>query len=192
MKLDTLEFIKLLPDFMKDDGCIKALSESIDEIFRPVAQDLKKLSDWDRIDSMTESELDELAWECDISWYDKTADIDTKRNICKNSDRIFMTRATTAAVEEVLSAYFSHAKLREHFEYDNIAPHHFKIETTDVNSYTDKLLLFLSSLEKTKRKSQWLDAIVLLLQGSGIFYTGVGVSIRSKTTFDCRNILGEE
>lgn len=83
MKLDTLEFIKLLPDFMKDDGCIKALSESIDEIFRPVAQDLKKLSDWDRIDSMTESELDELAWECDISWYDKTADIDTKRNICK-------------------------------------------------------------------------------------------------------------
>ena len=79
-----------------------------------------------------------------------------------------MTRATTAAVEEVLSAYFSHAKLREHFEYDNIAPHHFKIETTDVNSYTDKLLLFLSSW-KNKRKSQWLDAIVLLLQGSGIF-----------------------
>ncbi len=192
MKLDTLEFIKLLPDFMQDDGCVKALSESIDKIFGPTGQDLKKLSDWDRIDSMTEAELDELAWECNISWYDKTADIEIKRSICKNSDKIFMTRATTAAIEEVLATYFSNAKLREHFQYDNIAPHHFKIETTDVNSYTDKIILFLSSLEKTKRKSQWLDAIVLLLQGSGIFYTGVGMAIRSKTTFDCRKMLGEK
>lgn len=189
MKLDTLDFIKLLPDFMQEDGCVKALSESINTIFQPTSQDLKKLSDWDRIDSMTESELDELAWECDISWYDKTADIETKRSICKNSDRIFMTRATAAAVEEVLTTYFSNAKLREHFNYDNIAPHHFKIETTDVNSYTDKLLLFLNSLEKTKRKSQWLDAIVLLLQGIGKFYAGVGLSIRSKTTYDCRKNL---
>ncbi|MBE7708897.1 MAG: phage tail protein I [Cyanobacteria bacterium SIG32] len=189
MKLDTLDFIKLLPDFMRDDGCVKALSESINTIFRPTAQDLKKLSDWDRIDSMTEAELDELAWECDISWYDKTASLEAKRSICKNSDRIFMTRATTAAVEEVLATYFSNAKLREHFMYDNIEPHYFKIETTDVNSYTDKLLVFLSALEKTKRKSQWLDAIVLLLQGAGEFTVGIGVSIRSKTTFDCRENL---
>ena len=189
MKHNTLDFIKLLPDFMKDDGCIKALSESINTIFKPTADDLKQLSDWDRIDSMTEAELDELAWECDITWYDKTASIEAKRSICKNSDRIFMTRATAAAVEEVLATYFSNAKLREHFAFENIAPHHFKIETTDVNSYTDKLLLFLSSLEKTKRKSQWLDAIVLLLQGNEKFYTGVGLSIRSKTIYDCRNNL---
>ena len=50
MKLNTLDFIKLLPDFMKDDGCIKALSESINTIFKPTADDLKQLSDWDRID----------------------------------------------------------------------------------------------------------------------------------------------
>jgi len=186
MKLNTLEFIKLLPEFMQDDGCVKALSKSIDTIFKPTSEDLKKLSDWDRIDSMTESELDELAWECDIGWYDKSANIETKRSICKNSDKIFMTRATVAAVEEVISTYFSQAKLREHFERSNGIPHHFKIETTDVSSYTNQLNLFLSVLEKTKRKSQWLDAIVLLLQGSGIYYTGVGVSIRSKSIFDCR------
>ncbi len=185
MKLDTLDFIKLLPDFMQEDGCIKALSESINTIFRPTSQDLKKLSDWDRIDSMTESELDELAWECDISWYDKTADIETKRSICKNSDRIFMTRATTAAVEEVISTYFANAKLREHFNYDNIYPHYFKIETTDINSYTDNLNVFLNVLEKTKRKSQWLSAIVLILRGYGNLYFGVGVKEKIKTTFNC-------
>lgn len=189
MKLKDVNFIKLLPAFMQNDECVKALSKSIDEIFQPTAQDLEKLSDWDRIDNMTESELDYLAWECDITWYDKTADIETKRSICKNSDKIFMTRATVSAVEEVISTYFSNARLREHFNYENIAPHHFKIETTDVGSYTNKLLLFLSSLEKTKRKSQWLDAIVLMLQGYNKFYTGAGVSIRRKTIFDCRKKL---
>lgn len=186
MKLDTLEFIKLLPDFMQNDGCIKALSASVDEIFRPAAQSLKKLSDWDRIDDMTESELDELAWECNITWYDKSADIEIKRNLCKNSDKIFMTRATVAAVEEVLSAYFSNATIREHFERDNGRPHYFKVETSDVSSYTDKLNLFLSVLEKTKRKSQWLETIVLLLRGTEKFYMGVGLKERYKTTFDCR------
>lgn len=187
MKLDKLEFIKLLPDFMKDDGCVKALSESINTVFRSTGQDLKKLSDWNRIDSMTESELDELAWECDISWYDKSAPIETKRSICKNSDKIFMTRATAAAVEEVLTEYFSNARLREHFERETGHPHYFKIETSDVSSYTERLDLFLSVLEKIKRKSQWLESIVLLLRGSGNLYIGAGIRERKKTVFDCRN-----
>ena len=138
MKLKDVNFIKLLPAFMQNDECVKALSKSIDEIFQPTAQDLEKLSDWDRIDNMTESELDYLAWECDITWYDKTADIETKRSICKNSDKIFMTRATVSAVEEVISTYFSNARLREFFERSNGQPHYFKIETTDVSSYTNK------------------------------------------------------
>lgn len=185
MKLKDVNFIKLLPAFMQNDECVKALSKSIDEIFQPTAQDLEKLSDWDRIDNMTESELDYLAWECDITWYDKTADIETKRSICKNSDKIFMTRATVSAVEEVISTYFSNARLREFFERSNGQPHYFKIETTDVSSYTNKLDLFLSTLEKTKRKSQWLEAIVLMLSGSGGFYTGVGLIEHRKTIFDC-------
>lgn len=187
MKLKDINFIKLLPEFMQNDECIKALSKSIDEIFKPTASDLEKLSDWDRIDNMTESELDYLAWECNITWYDKSADIETKRSICKNSDKIFMTRATVSAVEDVISTYFSNAKLREFFERSNGKPHYFKIETTDVSSYTNKLNLFLSTLEKTKRKSQWLEAIVLLLRGSGKFHVGVGITEHRKTIFNCKN-----
>ncbi len=186
MKLEELDFIKLLPEFMQNDDCIKALSESVNTIFRPTSQALKKLSDWDRIDSMTESELDELAWECDISWYKKNADIETKRNICKNSDRIFMTRATAAAVEEVVSEYFNNAKLVEFWETD-CEPHHFKIECSDTEAYTDNLQLFLLTLEKVKRKSQWLDAIVLLLSGENKMYFGAGETEIISTTFDCTN-----
>ena len=185
MKLSELDFIKLLPSLMQDDECVQALSNAVDEIFKPTAEDIEKLSDWDRIDTMTESELDYLAWECNITWYDKSADIDVKRSICKNSDKIFMTRATVSAVEEVISTYFSSATLREFFDLENGTPHYFKVETTDVSSYTDNLTLFLSTLEKVKRKSQWLEAIVLLLKGTGTVYAGVGICERIKTTFYC-------
>lgn len=188
MKLQNLEFIKLLPDFMKDDGCVKALSESINTIFRPAAQNMKKLSDWNRIDSMTETELDELAWECDISWYDKTADIETKRSICKNSDKIFMTRATSAAVEEVISTYFKNASLQEFWEC-GCRPHHFKIQCDDISAYTENLDLFLSVLEKVKRKSQWLDSIILLLAGDLKIYASAGAVESIYSEFNCINPL---
>ena len=171
---------------MQEDGCVKALSESINTIFQPTSQDLKKLSDWDRIDSMTESELDELAWECNVTWYDKSAPIDTKRNLVKNSDKIFMTRATAAAVEEVIAAYFNGATMLEHWEA-GCDPHHFKIECSDPSTYTDNLQLFLSTLEKVKRKSQWLESIVLLLMGEGNMYVGAGASELLFSSFDCTN-----
>ena len=85
MKLKDIDFLKLLPKFMQNDECVQSLCKSVDEIFRPAADDIKALSDWDRIDSMSESELDNLAWECNITWYDKSADITAKRKVCKNA-----------------------------------------------------------------------------------------------------------
>lgn len=184
MRLNDLEFIKLMPSFMRSDETVKALCKSVDDIFRPTAEDLNTLSDWDRIDTMTESELDYLAWECNISWYDKNATIEQKRMLCKNSDKIFMTRATVAAVEEIISIYFTNAKLREYWDA-NCDPHHFKIECSDVTTYSDNLKLFLNILEKTKRKSQWLDAIILRLTGEGNMYSGVGCVETIHTRFNC-------
>ncbi|MBR1625535.1 MAG: phage tail protein I [Bacteroidales bacterium] len=186
MKLQNLEFLKLMPKFMQTDECIKSLCKSVDEIFKPTAEDLKKLSDWDRIDSMSESELDYLAWECNITWYDKSAPIATKRSLVKNSDKIFMTRATVAAVEEVVATYFNDATLLEFWEA-GCEPHHFKIECSDPSTYADNLQLFLSTLEKVKRKSQWLESIVLLLMGEGNMYVGAGTSEILNSSFDCTN-----
>lgn len=184
MKIQNLEFLKLMPRFMQNDECIKSLCKSVDEIFKPTAEDMKALSDWDRIDSMSESELDQLAWECNITWYDKSASIDIKRSLCKNSDKIFMTRATAAAVEEVVSTYFTGARMLEFWEAE-CEPHKFKIECSEPSSYTDHLQLFLTTLEKVKRKSQWLESIILLFTGKGNMYVGAGAAGSLNSTFDC-------
>ena len=79
MKLSTLEFIRLLPQFMREDGAVKGLSAAMDEIVPELAQSTATLSTWDHIDELSEDELDALAWELNILWYDTGASLDTKR-----------------------------------------------------------------------------------------------------------------
>ena len=50
MKLSTLEFIRLLPQFMREDGAVKGLSAAMDEIVPELAQSTATLSTWDHID----------------------------------------------------------------------------------------------------------------------------------------------
>ena len=44
MKLSTLEFIRLLPQFMREDGAVKGLSAAMDEIVPELAQSTATLS----------------------------------------------------------------------------------------------------------------------------------------------------
>lgn len=62
MKLSTLEFIRLLPAFMRDDAAVRGLAAGLDEIIPGLAQSLSRLTTWDRIDELSEDELDDLAW----------------------------------------------------------------------------------------------------------------------------------
>ena len=62
MNLSNLEFIKLLPQFMRNDPAVQGLAAGIDSIIPQLAAEIEKLSTWDRIDTLSEAELDELAW----------------------------------------------------------------------------------------------------------------------------------
>ena len=89
MKLSTLEFIRLLPTFMRGDAAVQGLAAGLDEIIPGLAQSIGRLTTWDRIDELTEDELDNLAWELNILWYDKAAGIGAKRAIVKSSDEVY-------------------------------------------------------------------------------------------------------
>lgn len=164
MELKELEFKKLLPAFMQNDDFVKVLAGAIDTIFKPLSDDIKNLSDWDRIDTMPESELDYLADEVNISWYDRSADIEVKRSLCKNSDKIFMQRGTVAAIAEIVDTFFPDAYLKEFFEYGG-EPHYFKVFSNNPKILESQIDLFFRVLEKVKRKSQWLECIEFQMQG---------------------------
>lgn len=88
MKITTLEFLKLLPEFMRDDAAVKGLAAAVEAIIAEPAAKVKTTREWDQIDNMDEDQLDELAYELDIDWYTSDLDIESKRAIIKRSDQV--------------------------------------------------------------------------------------------------------
>lgn len=172
MKLTTIEFIRLLPQFMRNDEAVQGLSAAIDEIVPGLSESLGVLTTWNEVDRMTEAELDALAWELNILWYDTGATIDIKRELIKNSDMVYKKLGTKWAVENVIDTYFGEGNVQEWWEYGG-EPGHFNVLSPNPSVNNEKLNEFLSILSKIKRASAKLDAVVITLSGELNLYAGV-------------------
>ena len=182
MKLSTLEFIRLLPTFMRGDAAVQGLAAGLDEIIPGLAQSIGRLTTWDRIDELPEDELDNLAWELNILWYDKPAGIDAKREIVKSSDEVYRHLGTKWAVESVINSYFGEGYLREWFEYDG-EPGHFRVYSTNATINNERLVEFLNLLYKVKRASSKLDGIYITLTGEMRLSAGIAVYEHERDTY---------
>ena len=156
MRLNETEMVKLLPAWMQEDGGDNGLATGCDIISRDAYARLKLLSRWDKIDQLSEAELDEMAWELNIQWYDSTAPIAAKRAVIRNSDRVYAKLGTPYAVEQIVADYFGTGEVREWYQYGG-KPYHFKV------------------LRTVKRRSSWLDAILICLTGEMFLYSGMAV-----------------
>lgn len=164
MKLENTNFIELLPAFMKSDEACIGLAKGVDKVTSKLAQRIKLLTTWNQIDNMSGEELDLLAEELHISWYDKTAAIEVKRNIIKESDMVHAKLGTNWAAMRVITEYFGESKIVDWYEYGG-EPGHFKIQTLNQSILSSKANAFMQVLEKVKRKSAHLDAIELISDG---------------------------
>ena len=174
MKLSDLEFIKLLPQFMKSDSAVRGLAAGIDSIVPQLAANIEKLSTWDNIDKLSEAELDELAWELNILWYDKGATIDVKRNLILDSDKVYKKLGTKWAVENVINAYFGEGYIEEWFQYDG-EPGHFRVNSNNPTLTESKFAEFLTLLNNVKRASAKLDGIYISTSGQMNMYAGTAL-----------------
>lgn len=174
MKLQEAEILKLLPAWMRDDGSVKGLAEGTDEVTRALAARIKLMSRWNQIDQLDEQTLDEMAWEMNIQWYDSTASIEAKRAVIRNSDLVYSKLGTRYAVEQIVRDYFHTGEVREWYEYGG-EPHHFKVLSDNPELVNNNLELFLKLLGVVKRRSSWLDAILICLTGEMFLSSGMAV-----------------
>lgn len=182
MELKDLTFLRLLPQFMRDDQAVNGLAKGVDKVVPGLARSIERLSTWDHIDELTDEELDALAWELNILWYDTGASLDTKRDLIRNSDMVFRHLGTKWAVESVINSYFGDGYITEWFEYDG-DPGHFRVYSTNPSLTNEKLIEFLNLLGKVKRASAKLDGIFIILTGQMPLYAGVGVREVSHETY---------
>lgn len=174
MRLSDLEFIRLLPQFMRKDSAVAGLAKGLDSIIPSLSASMRTLTTWDHIDELAENELDDLAVELNILWYDTGATVDTKRDLVKNSMDVYRHLGTKWAVESVIHSYFGDGYIAEWFEYDG-EPGHFRVYSTNPSLTNEKLLEFLNLLEKVKRASSILDGVFISLTGQMNLYTGVAI-----------------
>ena len=182
MKLKDVDLYKMLPAFMKEDKFDKLLSEGMSNLFQSWAIAMERCVIIGQIEKLNEAELDQLAEDWNVFWYLKSANLTTKRDLIKDAQLVFNRLGTVWTVERVMNSYLPESELQEWFDYDG-DPHRFKFVTNNTDILRTDIDAFLFILEKIKRKSQWLEGIILELRAKGIMYPGVGFIEESTDTF---------
>lgn len=173
MRLSETNLMELIPVFMKSDGAVQGLVNGLNPLIQAIAANIKKLRVWDQIDEMSEDELDQLAWELDIDWYNQKADIATKRTMIKQSDLMHARRGTKWAVEQLIAAYFGDGEVREWFEYGG-EPYRFKILTSNPSVTQELATQFQRAIDSSSNVRSWLDTILISLTGEMKLRYGLG------------------
>jgi len=161
MKISDLDFVRLLPAFMRDDEAAIALSKAMNKLIQPPGNRIPTIRTWDEIDNLNEPECDELAWELDIDWYDSTGmSLEEKRETIKLAQQIKRKRGTKWAVERLISAYFGEGYVMEWYEmYDS--PYTFVALTTNTNTDAQNFEKFVEAVKAAKNARSHL---------AGVFY----------------------
>lgn len=182
MNLKDVDILKLCPAFMREDKSNQILANGANNIFRTWAEDLDRLSVIDQIDKLSEVELDKLASDRNIFWYDTKASITVKRALVKNAKTVFNKLGTVWAVESVMNDYLPQTELKEWFEYKG-EEGYFRLITDNTDILRTDIQLFLNILKGIKRKSVWLESIILCFKQMLVLYTGFGVIETAKDEF---------
>ena len=125
MRLSDADILYLIPGFMRDDNAVVALAKVVNELITEPGGRVKRLRSWDRIDDLDHADLDELAWELNVDWYNSALDLKRKRETIKISDQVHAKRGTKRAVERIIAEYFGPGYIQEWFEYMG-SPYHFR------------------------------------------------------------------
>ena len=182
MTLSNADLRRLLPVFMQDDDAVIALAEAVNELIRGPGSKIKRICEWDQFDNLTEAELDELAYEMGIDWYDSTVPIENKRATI-SAAKLLKDKSGTAwaIIEAVKAAYGAVPEITEWHEYDPAgAPGHFKLEIQAQDTFD--FARILRAVNFVKRASSVLDGTQLDAELSAPIFIGFAmVTVRDYT-----------
>lgn len=182
MKLQDIQLEQLLPLFMREDPANVAMACVASEALQVFASEILKLSTFDALDLLKTTELDALAEELNVLWYDKALTDEQKRVLLLQSDQVYMRLGTVQAAQDVITAVFGESNIEEFYQYGG-RPHFFRIEVKAANALSaENEAKLLRMLDKVKRKSQWLDKIYTNTLGNLPLNIGLHTSFQRTAT----------
>jgi phage tail P2-like protein len=159
--IKNVDMLLLLPFFMRGDEASAALSRAVNKLVNEPGSRVNQLRVWDMVDDLGHAELDELAWELNIDWYNHEMSIEAKRLTIKAAPRIQERRGTKWAVEAAIGAVYPRSTVEEWWEYGG-EPFHFRV-ILDISRGHDlpDIPQIKREIEMYKRLSTRLDEIVI-------------------------------
>lgn len=150
---------ELVPRFLLRDkngyALAKAIEAALNYYVKAVKQGLETIDD---VASMPEWRLDEMAWELGATWYDYTADVETKRNMIGGAEEYYNRLGTPSAVQRIINDVFGEGTIQEWFEYGG-KPYHYQVNTTNNATIAENRLKFMALLDKVANVRSVLDNI---------------------------------
>ena len=195
MRLAELEFLLLLPAFMREDEAAIGLSKAMDKLIGKPSKRIPTIRTWDQIQNLNEPELDEMAWELDVDWYDDTLGIEEKRATIEAAIQIKRKRGTKWAVEQLITAYFGEGYVAEWYEIDGL-PFTFTVLTTNANISQADYLKFVESAKAAKNvRSHIAGVFYFWEQGpqaveTAMGYASYGYGFRQAGTYPLPATIG--
>ncbi|WP_158560668.1 phage tail protein [Paenibacillus contaminans] len=157
LKLDQVRLVDILPSSIRNDANVIAAATSIDQQLRMLKESIDRLAIFTRLDSISDEEADELAWQFHVDFYGPPLPLEKKRELVKRSVAWHRIKGTPAAVEEIVSAAFDSAEVKEWFEYGG-HPYHFKVVTREIVT-PEKYGQIVKAINSIKNARSVLDDI---------------------------------
>lgn len=117
------------------------------------------------VDSMPEWLLDEMAWERFVTWYDDTADLETKRGLIRDSRLVHARMGTPWAVQQVVVQYFGDGRVLEWYEYGG-EPYHFSVGVENLGATQAQSERLRYVIDRVKNVRSVFDGVYVVLDVS--------------------------
>ena len=162
--LYDFSLMDLLPESLTRDPQIQACIKGLDEELRKLSTDIRETLLISRIDELSEDILDLLAWQFHLDFYQPTElNIETKRQLIRESIADHRIRGTPAAVEKLLTTVFKNAQVKEWWEFEG-DPFQFRIEQLGRSLATEQDYLdFEKALDVAKNVRSHLESFTVRL-----------------------------
>lgn len=148
----------LAPNFLKRNNKYLTMLKVIDKILiKYIVLNIPYLRYFERIDTMREEELDLLAEELDVDFYDFNLTIEEKRKLCKIAFETQSIKGTTKAITNIIDIFYKKGEILEFVDYGG-NPGNFKIELQGI-AKEDALKIIFDRVNYVKKHSQHLEGI---------------------------------
>lgn len=181
--IDILDvsIVDLLPQSVKDDPTMQAFALTLDEQLRKPKQDIYKLRRLTRLDDLDSDEVNDMAYQLHVDFYDPTLPLETRIELVKNSINFHRIKGTPAAVEQLVDILFGDGVVEEWFEYGG-DPGHYRVKTSNPQATRERIEEFYRAIDSVTRFSAHLDSVVLEQTEEMALLVAIGLHTRDILT----------